>query len=77
MSRMRTGLLSRVRLLRWRHDDQLWDHGISCACCLFAFPIDAGNVARLSGIENRGVDVRGDSGFSITGADYTRTVAGV
>ena len=74
---MRTGFLSRVRLLRWRDDDQLRDYGVSCACSLFAFAIDAGNVARLSGIENRYVDVRRDFGFFVAGTDYAGIVAGI
>jgi len=74
---MRIGLLSRVRILRWRHDDQLRYHGVSGAHRVSAFAIDAGNLVSLSGIENRDVDVCGDSSVITVGADYTRAVAGI
>jgi len=75
--RLRTEFLSRVRLLRRRDDDQLRNHGVCCAGRVFAFAIDAGNVARVSGIKNRNVDVRGNFTFVIAGANDARVMAGV
>jgi hypothetical protein len=75
--RLRAWLLSRIRLLRWRDDDQLRHHRIYCAGGLPDFTNDARDVARDSGMENPRLDGRRNRHLSAAGADNARTVVGI